>query len=81
MACLRALWGFCGCGRWEIASIIGGKKGFGRKALGNVCLCGIEHLKAWDCVGLCGIGLFFAVFGEMVTVILCYIVYLLDKYS
>lgn len=33
---------------------------------------------ARDCVGL---DCFFVVFGEMVTVIWCYIVYLLDKYS
>ena len=36
--------------------------------------CGIAR----DCVGL---DCFFVVFGEMVTVIWCYIVYLLDKYS
>ena len=33
---------------------------------------------ASDCVGL---DCFFVVFGEMVTVTWCYIVYLLDKYS
>lgn len=78
VACLRALWGFCGRGRWEIASIIGEKWVLGRKALGNVCLCGIEHLKSWYCMGLyC----FFVVFLEIAAVIWCYIVYLLNKYS
>ena len=76
--CLRALWGIKGrCGK-SVVSIIGEKWVLGRGMWENVGVgkrkCGFAR----DCVGL---DCFFVVFGEMVTVIWCYIVYLLDKYS
>lgn len=78
VACLRALWGMDGrCGK-SVVSIIGEKWVL---RLGMWEGVGISERKcgnARDCVGL---DCFFVVFGEMVTVIWCYIVYLLDKYS
>lgn len=78
MAYLRALWGMDGrCGE-SVVSIIGEKW---RLRLGMWEGVGVGERKcviARDCVGL---DCFFVVFGEMVTVIWCYIVYLLDKYS